>query len=362
MCLLRIRARMPFFGALALFAEHRLSDDVLTAATDGRSVIFNAAFADSLSPKQLDGVMVHELLHAALLHSPRRGQRDPILWNIAADIVVNGIVRQEKRLELPGSPLIDSKLEQFEVEEVYRVLEAEGRKLQAGSLGGDLLEPAGAAGEGLAGDKEGLAAHWRAALSQAMALARQAVGNLPAGVERHADAILAPQLDWRSILWRFVVRTPVDYADFDRRFVGRGLYLETLVGESVQLRVAVDTSGSISEHDLAAFLAELREVVRLYPQLDAQLFYGDAALYGPFPLDGEGLKRAKGGGGTSFVPFFKKMAEEMDSGSEGLLVYLTDGHGKFPDKKPDLPVLWVVTPGGLPSRRFPFGEVARLSA
>ena len=174
------------------------------------------------------------------------------------------------------------------------------------------------------------------------------------------DAILAPRLDWRSILWRFVVRTPVDYADFDRRFVGRGLYLETLTGESVHLRIAVDTSGSIGDHDLAAFLAELREILRLYPQLEAQLFYADAALYGPYPLDGEGLKLPKGGGGTSFVPFFRKMAEELDPGSSTVLLYLTDGHGTFPDKQPDLPVLWIVTPGGLPSRRFPFGEVARL--
>jgi predicted metal-dependent peptidase len=43
-----------------------------------------------------------------------------------------------------------------------------------------------------------------------------------------------------------------------------------------------------------------------------------------------------------------------------LAIYLTDGHGSFPSTPPDNPFLWVVTPGGLPSKQFPFGEVARL--
>ncbi|MFN9979518.1 MAG: DUF2201 family putative metallopeptidase, partial [bacterium] len=37
-------------------------------------------------------MLVHELLHAALLHSSRNGGRDPELWNVAADIVINGII------------------------------------------------------------------------------------------------------------------------------------------------------------------------------------------------------------------------------------------------------------------------------
>jgi predicted metal-dependent peptidase len=359
MCLLRVRARMPFFGVLALFAEHRLSTEVPTAATNGRSIIFNPGFAATLRPEQLDAVMVHELLHAALLHTTRRGEREPVLWNIAADIVVNGIVRKEKGLTLPGDPLLDLSLEGFEVEEVYRILESKAQRLEAGLLAGDLLIPVPGQTGASAEEVRALAAHWRTALNEAMTMARQA-GKLPAGMERHVDMVLEPRLDWRSILWRFIVRTPIDYSGFDRRFLGRGLYLETLEGESVSLRVAVDTSGSISQRDLASFLAELREIVRLYPNLEAQLYYCDAELYGPFPLDSDGLKRAQGGGGTSFIPFFERMAREVHSDIPSALVYLTDGHGAFPREKPELPVLWVVAAGGLPSNKFPFGEVARL--
>jgi predicted metal-dependent peptidase len=45
-----------------------------------------------------------------------------------------------------------------------------------------------------------------------------------------------------------------------------------------------------------------------------------------------------------------------------VLIYLTDGYGTFPRQPPEHSVLWVVTPGGLPSNKFPFGSMARLIA
>ncbi|MBK9940003.1 MAG: hypothetical protein IPP13_00015 [Kouleothrix sp.] len=55
------------------------------AATDGRSIFVNLNFFDTLTTAEQDAVLVHEVLHARLLHAaPRR--RDPQLWNIAADI------------------------------------------------------------------------------------------------------------------------------------------------------------------------------------------------------------------------------------------------------------------------------------
>ena len=70
--------------------------------------------------------------------------------------------------------------------------------------------------------------------------------------------------------------------------------------------------------------------------------------------------KPQGGGGTSFVPFFDKVAQRWDGQTQGVCVYLTDGYGSFPDTAPELPVLWVVTPGGLALEEFPFGEAVRL--
>ena len=148
---------------------------------------------------------------------------------------------------------------------------------------------------------------------------------------------------------------------FDRRLIGRGLYLETLVGESVHVFVAVDTSGSIDSEQLRMFLSEVQGILNAYPHLRCELYYADAEAYGPYALNPDSsLPSPTGGGGTSFVPFFSKVQENWDGYTQGVCIYLTDGYGSFPEQQPELPVLWVVTPGGLDLPQFPFGEAVRL--
>ena len=90
--LLRLRMRSPFFATLALFARFIPTQRIATAATDGKDILFNPDYLLSLPTPQQDGLLLHEVLHAALLHVLRRGVRDKEVWNIAADIVVNGII------------------------------------------------------------------------------------------------------------------------------------------------------------------------------------------------------------------------------------------------------------------------------
>src|SRR5688572_26791792 len=116
--LVRLRSSSPFFATLVMFARIEVSELIPTAATDGRNIYLNAQFFQRLKPRQRDGLLVHEVLHAALLHVPRRGTRDPLLWNFAADVVVNGMIRAQQ-LSLPAGALYDQQLESLRVEEVY---------------------------------------------------------------------------------------------------------------------------------------------------------------------------------------------------------------------------------------------------
>ena len=379
--LLRLRMKSPFFATLALFAQFIPSQDLPTAATDGQDVFFNPEFILSLSTKQQDGVLLHEVLHAALLHVTRRGVRDAQLWNIAADIVVNGMIYQQGFFELPDGVVRDTELEHLSVEEIYEVLQKDPQKCQKLS-NPDLLDtpPADVYGEestgkeddlsGIAdkkdsmsqGKKAAMEAHWRNALGQAAAIARTMNhGNLPSEIERELGSLSAAQIDWRAYLWRYLVQTPTDFSGFDRRFVGRGMYLENLQGESVNVFVAIDTSGSIYSEQLGVFLSEVRGILNAYPHLKCQLYYVDSQAYGPVELNSDSeIPLPEGGGGTSFIPFFEKVAENWDRQSQAVCVYLTDGYGKFPQEAPELPVLWVVTAGGLGLENFPFGEAVRL--
>jgi predicted metal-dependent peptidase len=371
--ILRLRMNSPFFATLAMFTRFLPSQEISTAGTDGKDIFYNEDFVRSLPNKQQDGLMLHEILHAALLHIPRRGARDREIWNIAADIVINGMIAQEKFCELPIGGLRNPQLENFTVEEVYELLQANPRlKLNHA----DLLEipPNDVAGTGpgktsddngrsrilTTTEKNALEAHWRNALQQAKIIAQSSQrGNMPAGLLRELEQITSPQLDWRSHLWRYLVQTPTDFQDYDRRFVGQGLYLETLSGESLRIAVAVDTSGSIDQGGMRTFLSEVRGILDAYPHIQCDLYYVDVAAYGPHKLDPEGpLPEPQGGGGTSFVPFFR--AIEKQDKRPALSIYLTDGHGDFPNVPPEMPVLWVVTAGGLDLKQFPFGETVRL--
>ncbi len=386
--LLRLRLRSPFFATLAMHARFIERADIPTAATDGRDIFYNATFLRSLPTSHLDGVLTHEVLHAALGHVTRRGARDPRKWNIAADIVVNGLIDQQG-FELPDNAVRNPELAHFSVEEIFALLPEDDET----EVDDDLLDPApGPAGASNApsnGDdlrrerstphesglgeasRKSTERHWQQAAAQAAAVARSANhGMLPAGIERAFSLREIPSLDWKTVLWRFLTATATDFASFDRRHVHSGLYLETLEDQNLRIAVCIDTSGSIDEEAVSALTAEVQGILHAYPGLSCLLFYADADIYGPWDLrNDDEIPPAQGGGGTDFRPFFRAVTGELNElGSNpfssfngpSVCVYLTDGYGEFPDREPNMPVLWIVTPGGLDDEQFPFGEVIRL--
>ena len=342
----RLQRTEPFFGSLLMHLDVVATDRVPTAATDGERMFMHPGFAATLSDTQLRGVLLHELLHAALDHVGRRGERDPHRWNVAADIVVNGIVEKAQDVSLPKGHLREKELEHLEVEEVYRLLG--DRQAMPAPPYLDLLEGTG----GGAGWAQRIAA-----VKMAMEFQGHGQQDRTPAERDLLQQLATPQLDWRAVLWRHAVRSPADFGAFDRRMVHAGLYLEELELLPTTVAIAIDTSGSIRSAELTAFMAEVRGILDSYPGIRGELWYADAALYGPHDAQSE-LRNPepKGGGGTSFEPFCRMLAERPGT----LAVYLTDGYGNFPDTSPDNPFLWVVTPGGLASQRFPFGEVVRL--
>ena len=364
---LRLRGKSAFFATLLLHTDVQPSQEVALAATDGDRVYLNPQAAAGLPPAELDGLLLHEVLHAALSHVQRRGPREKKRWNRAADLIVNGMVAQAG-LPLQGDAARDDHLETLSVEEVYATLEgseedeqqsAEG---EAGDPSGDLLDrpPSDAPpSQGQSGQKPAdTARRWKGTLEQARAAeSLSGKGADPLGLHRELARLAPARLDWKSQLWRFLARTPVDFGGFDRRFVGRGMYLEALDDESLHALIAVDTSGSVDDAAVKALVAEVQGILGAYPHVRADLYYADTEANGPYPLTaGSEIPPPQGGGGTDFRPVFGKVAEHEPE----LLVYLTDGYGEFPEQPPRVPTLWVVPPGGLEDEGFPFGEVLRL--
>src|SRR4029079_8926006 len=194
--LLRVCDRSTFFATLALFARVDIGARVPTAATDGRDIFVNPEFFGKLSPAEQDAVLLHEVLHAALLHVPRRGSRHTPLWNVAADIVVNGMIAKEG-YTLPDGALRDASNEHLSTEEVSNLLMQSAQK-PAPAPWSDLLDarpddaslPADA---GMPSDQDSdrqsrraaLERYWHDAQQQARMVAESSqAGSMPGGLER----------------------------------------------------------------------------------------------------------------------------------------------------------------------------------
>ena len=365
---LKIRAQSPFFGTLILFAKLVRSLEIQTAATDGVSIFYNPDFIVSLKRGELEAVFLHEVLHCALLHGIRRGSRDPERWNIAADIVVNGMIAQQNSFTLPEGALRDEKLEMLPTEEVYELLPKDATlpgNLQDLLLTISVGEANPGSGEQSGSErgiveiaKRNMSTLWRNAMQQAQTIAHgNKAGWVPLGFQREFNELSVSRINWKAELWRYLVQTPTDFTGFDRRFIGQGLYLDSLQGDSLDADVIIDTSGSIDEELLSQFLAEIKAILRAYPHIRCRLFYADSDLYGPYDLSrNSDIPKPEGGGGTSFLPYFE-FCNQKKKNNKSISIYLTDGYGDFPEEKPRQDVLWVISPGGLAAVNFPFGKV-----
>lgn len=103
-----------------------------TMATDGFRVFVNEQWSLSLSRQDLEFVIAHEVMHCILGHPDRRQHREPLAWNIAADLAVNGLLRQ-CGYKVPEGGLWDWRYLQLTTEEIYeRVLDRDAADSEAG--------------------------------------------------------------------------------------------------------------------------------------------------------------------------------------------------------------------------------------
>ena len=124
----------PLLGALA--AAFKLVEDAEVCRTHGIRVAAISPAAAELYVNPLCGledserrfVIAHELLHAGLRHDTRSGGRDPWLWNVACDYVINGWLAEMAVGDLPDSALHDPSLRGKSAEEVYDEIAAGRRR------------------------------------------------------------------------------------------------------------------------------------------------------------------------------------------------------------------------------------------
>jgi predicted metal-dependent peptidase len=383
----------PFFGTLLFRLGAKACSSIATMATDGASLFYNPEFVDTLNAAELAGVLAHEVMHPALQHHTRRGDRNHARWNMACDYAINPMLI-DAGLTLPKDVLIDNRFRGMCAERIYNLIDEDEK--QEGSAGQSESTPENGSGAPEAGclqnDEAGSepqapstpggvgqvldapepeaesgtsvseqAREWQIAVEQAETVAKVA-GKLPGGVVRAKEASQAAGVDWRELLRRAWSDTiPADYSWTrpNRRHVWSGLYLPGSTSEGVgEIAIAIDCSGSVSSRQLGLFEAEIRSIVVGQRPWLVHVLYFDAVIQKvEMYLAGQPISLCPvGGGGTDFRPCFDWLEEQGIVPQT--LVFLTDLCGRFPTETPMYPVIWASTE----CRKAPFGEVIPMEA
>ena len=316
--------------------------------TDGISIGYNPKWVETLPLDEVKGVIIHEVFHVALHHTTRRGNRDPLIWNIAADYVVNLQVLAAG-YKLPQNLLYDRKYEGWTAEKVYQEIFKNAKKIPMGSGAGfgEVRDTKSGSGQPLTesqvNEEE---AKWNVAIQQAYAMAKKQ-GKVPGGMDRLMEGLLEPKVDWRAALQEFVTkysRNDYTWRKPNRRFLSGGCYLPSLESPEIgTVVIGIDTSGSMGNDELNEIASEFNSI-RTVHRMKIVAIFCDASVQNvqEFEESDVALLKPKGGGGTNFSPVFKKV-EEMDV-EPVCLVYFTDGEcDDFPKYEPEYPVLWGLT-------------------
>lgn len=391
-----------FYGLLLMHAEFAIDLELETAATDGYKIYFSPKFMDELSDAELDFVLMHEIMHMALRHCFRTGNRDPYLFNIACDIVVNSNILLSNDMDLKSISLKkwgesmhltpDGKEgHEYTAEQVYEQLIKSLKKKKGKGKGYGIASACGESDGDSDGDGNGqgstkgnrkdrrnknggwdshgkwkdqpneddseLDAVWDNRLKDAekaveIRKATMGRGTIPMLAQRHLKELREAQTDWRTILANFVQEEIIDYSFSppDRRFDGPFMlpdFNDTDI-KVENILFMIDTSASMSDKMMTDCYAEVKGAIDQFGgKLKGWLGFFDATVVPPQPFeDLEGFKiiKPKGGGGTDFMPIFDYVEKKMQDTRPASIIILTDGFAPFPPESVanGIPVLWVI--------------------
>jgi predicted metal-dependent peptidase len=289
-------------------------------------------------------VIAHELLHAALRHDTRAGGRDPWLWNVACDYVINGWLTEMSVGEPPGTALYDPTLRGKSAEEVYEEITAGRRRTWKlatwrGPGACDILPRRLASPDDPALGVD-LDEFYRRCLADGLDYHRNSGrGLLPAGLVQEIRALSEPPVPWDVELARWFddhflpVERRRSYARASRRQSATpdiprpGWHLPEELLRSRTFGVVLDTSGSMNTRLLGKALGAIASYAITRDVQAVRVVFCDAQAHDNgwmHPFDIAGRVRIRGRGGTVLQPGIDLLQDAPDFPRDGPILIITD--------------------------------------
>ncbi|GAA4595719.1 hypothetical protein GCM10023194_65960 [Planotetraspora phitsanulokensis] len=341
----------PLLGALAagmtIVADADLARgwDISVAAVNAHAAEIYINPLVSMTHAEWRFVLAHEMLHAALRHADRADWREPYLWNVACDYVINGWLVEMGVGEMPDGLLYDPALRGSSAEAVYERLAGDLRRLRKiatlrgrglGDVLGEPLPRPGAPGRYVDLDE-----YYRNALAIGLTYHRDGGrGDIPTGLEEEIRALDQPPLQWDAQLAKwFEAHVPVverrrSYARASRRQSATpdiprpGWARPDERVRQATFGVVLDTSGSMNVKLLGKALGAIASYAMARDVPRARVVFCDAAAYdaGYLPVEDIAQKvRVRGRGGTILQPGISLLEGADDFPRDGPILVITDG-------------------------------------
>lgn len=353
--------KAPWFGNMSTRLPLVNADEWLpTAATDGRYFYYNSKFINMLKNKEVQFLFGHEVLHNVYEHLGRSkiNKHDAQVANIAADYAVNGDLVKSKigTLITTVPALHDVKYYDMSMEEIYDDLMANAETIDMDSLIDQLLDEHL---EGDDGDNEGsgkpeedengnLVSKSKPKYSEEekkqirdeikeslINSAKQATGagDIPGGVARMIKDLTEPKMDWRALLAMSIessIKSDYSFQRPSRKGFDSGVLLPGMIPENtIDVSIAVDMSGSISNEQARDFFSEVKAIMDMYTDFTIKLWCFDTQVYNYAEFTASNIDEImdytpQGGGGTDFMCNWVYMKEQDIQPNR--FVMFTDGY------------------------------------
>lgn len=370
---IQLLMRWPFFGMIALKKSFKIEPPEsaicpTACATATGEIRFNAAFVEQLDIYELVFLVAHEVMHVVYAHLARMGNRDPELWNIAADASINDLLKKESvGTPIKGGVFIEGACEKS-TEQIYNDLmnkmksksksggssnSGQGKDKQTGGVPEltikDLPPEEANKSSSTEISVKNAVAEGKLDIAQALQAAKM-MGKAGAALQKMMESILQKKVPWHEVLERLMTSKSSTHHSWNRpnkRYGGR-FYLprrEPLpsMGDVV---VAIDESGSIDTQDVAEFFGQVNRIIELARPSSVTVLrvtdeVCDAKTYKPedYPITPGGQRYF---GGTDMREGQRWLEANMPEAE--LFICFTDGYTPYDNEAPlDYDVVWVLT-------------------
>lgn len=345
--------------SLSTFAVGKKRNDMLIKLYANRGFIKKLQ-EEADSEKQywnwIVGILEHEVLHIVFDHLNLHFA-DKTRGNIAVDLVVNSLIQKEAlpkgcffpdMFDFEKNKSATWYYENLEKNEKYRQMCKDGQ-LGVGGLFSDALSSHGMWAESTSDPflKEVV----KDIIRKSKDLCNKSYDNIPREVIEHIEDALADRVSlipWNRILRQFVSSAMESNLDYTMKRISKryGTRPGVKKEDVVNLAIAIDTSGSISNKALETFNNEIRWIWKngaLIHVYEADMAIAHDYVYkGVFPVE------VHGRGGTDLEPVLKEVEGKYDA-----LIYFTDFYAPKIETRYYIPTLWVLT-SDMPHEEYPY--------